>query len=135
MASGDLESGRFTEAQREQIERRPVDQDRTLLAMHELEAALGSAAPARETRWREVVLGALTVLGDATREEAKNAEQPDSLLSDVAFNQPRLRNRVRGYGRNIASCIRASTRCAASSRNQMMRWWTSRTSGNGSRGC
>lgn len=96
MASGDPESGGFTEAQREQIDRRRVDQDRTLLAMHELEAALGTAAPARERRWREVVLSALAVLGDAIGEEAENAEQPDSLLSDVAFNQPRLRNRVRG---------------------------------------
>jgi hypothetical protein len=41
------------------------------------------------------VLGALVILGDATREEAENAEQPDSLLSDIAFNQPRLRSRVR----------------------------------------
>jgi TolA-binding protein len=29
------------------------------------------------------------------REEAANAQQPDSLLSDIAFNQSRLRNRVR----------------------------------------
>jgi hypothetical protein len=86
----------FTEPQREQIEQRRVDQDRTLLAMHELEEALGAAAPAREARWRETVLGALVVLGDATRDESHNAEQPDSLLSDIAFNQPRLRSRVRG---------------------------------------
>jgi hypothetical protein len=96
MASDDRESEGFTEPQREQIEQRRVDQDRTLLAMHELEEALGTAAPAREARWRETVLGALVILGDATREEAQNAEQPDSLLSDIAFNQPRLRSRVRG---------------------------------------
>lgn len=96
MASEDQGSIEFTESQREQIEQRRIDQDRTLVAMHELEQALGTAAPARETRWRETVLGALLVLGDATREEAENAERPDSLLSDVAFNQPRLRSRVRG---------------------------------------
>jgi hypothetical protein len=96
MISEDEGSVAFTESEREQIEQRRIDQDRTLLAMHELEQALGAAAPAREARWRETVLGALVVLGNATREEAENAEQPDSLLSDVAFNQPRLRSRVRG---------------------------------------
>jgi hypothetical protein len=96
MASEDRDRDDFTESQRAQIERRRLDQDRTLLAMHELEAALGAAAPAREARWRETVLDALRVLGDATGEEAENAVQPDSLLSDIAFTQPRLRNRVRG---------------------------------------
>jgi TolA-binding protein len=85
----------FTESQRTRIEHHRLDQDRTLLAMHDLEAALGAAAPTREARWRADVLGALTVLGEATQHEAQNAARPDSLLSDVAFNQPRLRNRVR----------------------------------------
>lgn len=96
MASDDQASGGFTESQRGRIERRRIDQDRTLLAMHELEDALGTAAPTREARWRETVLSAVAVLGDATREEAENAKQPDGLLSDIAFHQPRLRNRVRG---------------------------------------
>jgi hypothetical protein len=96
MASEDHGSVEFTESQREQIEQRLIHQDRTLVAMHELEEALATAAPAREARWVETVLSALLVLGDATRDEAENAERPDSLLSDVAFNQPRLRSRVRG---------------------------------------
>jgi hypothetical protein len=96
MTSEDQRSIQFTDSQREQIEQRRVDQDRTLVAMHQLEQALGTAAPAREARWRDTVLDALLVLSGATREEAENAERPDSLLSDVAFNQPRLRSRVRG---------------------------------------
>jgi hypothetical protein len=96
MSSDDRERENLTESQRGQMERRRLDQDRTLLAMHELEAALGAAAPTREARWHETVLGALRVLSDATREAAENAVQPDSLLSDIAFTQPRLRNRVRG---------------------------------------
>jgi small-conductance mechanosensitive channel len=96
MTSEDQRSIQFSDTQRDQIELRRVDQDRTLVAMHELEQALGTAAPAREARWRETVFDALLVLGDATREEAENAERPDSLLSDIAFNQPRLRSRVRG---------------------------------------
>lgn len=95
MSVDDQGSGRFTDSQREQVERRRIDQDRTLLAMHELEDALATAAPTREARWHQTVLGALAVLGDATREEAENARLPDSLVSDIAFSQPRLRNRVR----------------------------------------
>ena len=95
MASEDQGSEGFTESQREQIERRRVDQDRTLLAIHELEAALAAAAPTRQARWRETVLAALGVLSEVMRDEAENAQQPDSLLADIAFHQPRLRNRVR----------------------------------------
>jgi hypothetical protein len=64
--------------------------------MHTLEAALAEAAPGREESWREAVLDALAVLGQVTTEEAENADRPDSLLSDLARTQPRLRNRVRG---------------------------------------
>jgi hypothetical protein len=96
MTSRDPKDAGFTESQRAQIERRRVDQDRTLLAMHELEEVLGTAAPAREARWQEAMVHALGVLDEATRDEARNAEQPDSLLSDIAFNQRRLRPRVRG---------------------------------------
>jgi hypothetical protein len=64
--------------------------------MHSLEAALGAAAPGRLQDWQETVLSALVVLDDATAEEAANAARLDSLLSDIARTQPRLRNRVRG---------------------------------------
>jgi len=89
-------SDKFTASQREGLETRRSDQERTLAAMHSLEEALESAAPRREGSWRDVVMAALAVLGEATREEAENADRPESLLSDIARNQPRLRNRVRG---------------------------------------
>lgn len=73
----------LTKPQRDRIERRRVDQDRTLEAMHQLEGALASAAPRREAQWQKTVLGALRVLGEVMAEEAANAEQPDSLLSDL----------------------------------------------------
>ena len=41
------------------------------------------------------MLQALSVLEVAAAEEADNARRPDSLLSDLAHNQPRLRNRAR----------------------------------------
>jgi len=86
----------FTPAQRAGLDKHEADQDRTLAAMHRLEAALGAASPGREADWRGDVLGALADLGAATSEEYENAERPDSLLSDIKRNQPRLRNRVRG---------------------------------------
>jgi hypothetical protein len=74
---------------------RHTDQDRTLLTMQQLEEALGAAAPRREHAWLGDVRHAVTVLGEAVRDEAGNAGQPDSLLSDIARTQPWLRNRVR----------------------------------------
>jgi hypothetical protein len=88
--------GKLTEAQRSRMEQRQADQDRTLLAMRQLEVALGAAAPRREQAWRGEVRTALAVLGEVTGQEADNAAQPDSLLSDIGRTQPWLRNRVRG---------------------------------------
>lgn len=91
------------ESQRAKLEARQIGQDRTLAARHSLEAALGVAGRGRNDSWRAEVMAAVAVLADAMTEEAQNAERPDSLLSDVARTQPRLRNRARGvrlhYGR------------------------------------
>src|SRR5256884_5812133 len=88
--------GAPAQARRRRAGQRAVDQDRTLLAMHQLEAALGAAAPRREQAWLGEVRRALGVLGEAAAEEARNAAQPDSLLSDITRTQPWLRNRARG---------------------------------------
>lgn len=88
--------GTLTQTQQRRAGQRAVDQDRTLAAMHQLEAALGTAAPRREQAWLGEVRRALGVLGEAAGEEARNAAQPDGLLSDIARTQPWLRNRVRG---------------------------------------
>ena len=81
--------------QRSSLDSREVDHDRTLGAMHKLEAALSEAAPLRKGPWRDTVLAALATLERVTAEEAENAQRPDSLLFDIAHNQPRLRNRAR----------------------------------------
>ena len=85
----------FRDEQRSGLDARRADQDRTLEAMHRLEAAFAEAAPGREGPWRDEVLEGLSILEAATAEEADNARRPDSLLSDLAHNQPRLRNRAR----------------------------------------
>jgi hypothetical protein len=92
---GTEEGAGFSFEQRNGFEARHIDQDRTLVAMHRLEAALSEAAPGREASWSASVLEALAVLGKAAAEEAANADRPDSLLSDLARTQPRLRNRTR----------------------------------------
>ena len=86
----------LTEAQRTGRRARDADQDRTLVAMHQLEAALAAAAPGRKAPWRRDVVAALAVLDEATTEEQANADRADSLLSDIKRTQPRLRSRVNG---------------------------------------
>ena len=95
-AMANNESHERNAQQHGRLGQRQVDQDRTLVAMQQLELALGTAAPRREGAWLEAVRSALAVLGEAAAEEAENAAAPDSLLSDVARTQPWLRNRVRG---------------------------------------
>ena len=85
----------FSDEQRSELDARQADHDRTLDAVHQLEAALSDAAPLREGPWHRAVLEALSLLDTATAEEAENAQRPDSLLSDLARTQPRLRNRAR----------------------------------------
>jgi hypothetical protein len=86
----------LNEAQLASLGARQADQDRTLAAMHSLEAMLSAAAPGREVDWQAEVSSALAILDEVTAAEAENAQAPDSLLSDVARTQPWLRNRVRG---------------------------------------
>jgi hypothetical protein len=97
VTSAEQEPGHgLSDAQHHRAQRRHADQDRTLLAMQQLEAALGAAVPRREQAWLAEVRRTLGVLSEAARDEADNAAQPDSLLSDIARTQPWLRNRVRG---------------------------------------
>lgn len=99
----------LTASQRAGQDTRNADQDRTLAAMHDLEVALGAAAPGRESSWRAGVLSALVVLDEATNDEYANSTNPDSLLSDVKRTQPRLRTRVRGLRAQYAQLRRTIT--------------------------
>ena len=72
------------------------DQDRTLRAMHELERVTGAPTGVDEVRWHRKLLEALTMLEQAMAEEQANADRPESLLSEIAHTQPRLRSRAHG---------------------------------------
>jgi hypothetical protein len=88
---------------REEFAAQRADQDRTLAAMHDLEAALESAAPGREQEWRQHLVDALEALSSVVADEEVNARAPDSLLSDLERNHPRLRSRVHGVRAQYAS--------------------------------
>ena len=70
------------------------DHDRTLAALHRLEGATGAPRPRRS--WHDHARAALIVLDQATADEQRNANEPDSLLSEILRNKPRLRPRVHG---------------------------------------
>ena len=88
---------------REEFAAQRADQDRTLAAMHDVEAALGSAAPGREQDWRQRVGEALEALATVVAEEDAHSHAPDSLLSDLERSHPRLRSRVHGVRAQYAS--------------------------------
>jgi hypothetical protein len=83
-----------TEPQEAALKTRREDQDRTLSALQRLESAAGAAA--RAPHWHEDALAALAALDEATTDEQRNANEPDSLLSELLRNRPRLRPRVHG---------------------------------------
>jgi hypothetical protein len=63
--------------------------------MHALEAASGMAGPGREREWREAVTAALEQLGSAIAEQQASYSHADSLMAQVAQDDPRLRTWVR----------------------------------------
>ena len=83
-----------TKTQQAGLQTRREDQDRTLSALQRLERATG--APASTPHWHDDALAALIALDEATADEQHNANEPDSLLSEIQRNQPRLRPRVHG---------------------------------------
>jgi len=88
---------RFTSDQRALLQTHRDDQDHTLAAINQLEAALATAAFGRQAPWYDTVVAALKALEAAMIEEQSNIDDPaESLLSDIERTQPRLRHRVRG---------------------------------------
>jgi hypothetical protein len=85
----------FTLEQRAALATRQADQDCTVEATNQLNAAVVAAASGREAVWRRNVADALESLHEAVTAESCARGQADSLLSDIARTQPRLRNRVR----------------------------------------
>ena len=71
-----LAPSEFTTEHRAALDVRQADQDRTLAAIHVLEAALSAAVPGREGDWRNDVIAALYDLGEATTDEERTRPSP-----------------------------------------------------------
>ena len=99
----------FRHEQRRTLAEHRADQDRTVEAVRQLNAALVAAASGRTPVWRRNVADALEVLHQAVTDEAAAHLAADSLLSDIARTQPRLRDHVPG------TALSAAPRTA--------RWW------------
>lgn len=94
-----------------------AERDRLLVAIHEFEAALASAAPGREVDWLSRVRRALLDLQNGLQDHAEVAEAPRGLLADIEANEPRLTSRVsklwaehKDLGRDVAALLRQMER-------------------------
>jgi hypothetical protein len=67
------------------------DRQRSLAAMHDLEAMASSAAVGREAAWRTEVVRALHALSAAIAEQEQTYDDPTGLLAELALEHPRLR--------------------------------------------
>lgn len=66
----------------------------SLDALDALEAALAAPAPSRELSWRSDVVDALDVFLAALVDQSESDLGPDSLLSEIGRDQPRLVPRI-----------------------------------------
>jgi hypothetical protein len=71
------------------------DRDRALHAMHALEAASATAGPGRDKEWRDAIIAALDDLVEAIAEQQASYADPESLMAQLAQDDPRLRTWVR----------------------------------------
>jgi hypothetical protein len=76
------------------IQQTRAQHDALFDAIHELEAALASAAPGREQAWNRRDVERLRTVADRLDEHARAAEAADGLLAMIGAAQPRLLHRV-----------------------------------------
>jgi hypothetical protein len=73
----------FSNKQRSGLAARRADHDRTLEAMHRLEAAFGEAAPGREEPWRNEVLEALSVLEERVHAQPSKRRRSGAPIGSI----------------------------------------------------
>lgn len=72
------------------LDQTKADRSRSYRALEALEVALDAPAPGRETEWVETVIHALDALYGALVEQSQHNRHPESLLSQIAKEQPRF---------------------------------------------
>ena len=78
------------------------DRDRTLEALHALEAAVGRPASSRSETWADAVRSSLEHLESAFGEQRASYDDPSGLMAEIAHDDPRLRTWVRQLRRRWA---------------------------------
>lgn len=76
------------------FEQKRTDRSASYIALSRLEAALEAPGTGRETAWLDTVVDALDSLIAALDEQARHNREPDSLLSQIAFDQPRFEYQI-----------------------------------------
>lgn len=84
----------MTSRQQEVVQQTRGEHDALVSAMHELEAALASAAPSRQRTWNQRVLAKLRTVVDRLREHVCSADGPEGLLAEIDATRPTLLHRV-----------------------------------------
>jgi hypothetical protein len=72
-----------------------ADRERSLDAMHVLEATAGRAAPGREEEWRAALAEAVLALEQTFVEQRASYTDPTGLMAQIARDEPHLRTWVR----------------------------------------
>lgn len=81
------------------------EHDSLVVAMHQLEAALASAAPSRERSWTEQVHDRLRVVADAITAHVNSAESRDGLFAEIESYDPNLDFRTNMLRRQHADLL------------------------------
>lgn len=79
-----------THEQQNVSQRTRVEHDDLLIAMHKLEAALGSPTPGRESNWARRVIGDLVSVDAALRAHVASAESETGLFSELLLVRPEM---------------------------------------------
>lgn len=79
-----------THEQQNVSQRTRVEHDELLIAMHKLEAALGSPAPGRESNWARRVIGDLVSVDSALRAHVASAESETGLFLELLLVRPEM---------------------------------------------
>jgi hypothetical protein len=77
------------------VEQNRVDRSASYIALSALENAIEAPGPGREKAWLDTVLDALDAFIDALDEQARHNREPESLLSQIAEDQPRFEYQIK----------------------------------------
>jgi hypothetical protein len=109
-----------------------ADRERSLDAMHVLEATAGRPAPGREEEWRAALAEAVRGLEQTFEEQRASYTDPTGLMAQIARDEPHLRTWVRQLehrwdeladtGRRLRESTEASGSWSVADLREQLRW-------------